>query len=146
MYTIGYSTIDPAGLIDLLPFEIPSHDMNGLFSIAMAAAQIERNHYFLSPPLSDLPPTSSNVHVPIPSRPIGVGPRVVSDEKCPSPSPSDESEGVSLLEAHLEALLQETLLMAESLPAPPPAPAANETFANVNDDDVLCGRGGETNQ
>lgn len=88
---------------------------------------------------------TSTTGIPIPGRHFEFGPRVVSDEPSPDGDNESDVEGVSLAEAHLEALLQETLLMAEAQPAPPPAPSASETFASVQEDDVLCGRGGETN-
>jgi hypothetical protein len=124
--------------------------MNGLASIAMAAAQLERIHSIL-PSASDHLKKSTGysnltTNIPMPSRPNLFGPRVVSDEPSASPIDEVEIEGLSLADAHLEVLLQETLLMAEAQPAAPPAPSPNQTFANVQEDDVLCGRGGETNQ
>jgi len=123
--------------------------MNGLASIAMAAAQLERIHSIL-PSVSDHLKSSGNsvltTNIPMPSRPHVFGPRVVSDDPSASPIDEVEIEGLRLEDAHLEVLLQDTLLMAEAQPAAPPAPSPNQTFANVQEDDVLCGRGGETNQ
>jgi hypothetical protein len=116
----------------------------------MAAAQLERIHSIV-PSVSDhLQRNAFNgnltTNIPMPSRPDVFGPRAVSDEPSASPKDEVEIEGLSLEDAQLEALLQETLLMAEAQPPAPPAPSPNQTFANVQEDDVLCGRGGETNQ
>lgn len=104
----------------MFPFSSPQF-ANGLESIALAAAHVEGENF---------------AGVEFVKSAHG---RQVCDVKI-EPKHGNESEADDQRVVDMTEVAKE-----EMLPPPPPPPSSNEIIIAVNKNDVLCGRGGETN-
>jgi hypothetical protein len=106
----------------------------GLVCIALAAAHLEAQQQKESE-MMILQPSEKGLHTSLPARShISEAPRLISngaDESDEDPITNPEETLAKILE--------------EQPKETPPAPTAEDVITSVLPDDVLCGRGGETN-